>query len=206
VPLWVSVVSSGTARESGERRVRGRRDRPHEPARRPAGQHIAVRAGRPRRSAGLIRARARRRSMSRSRGAARDSRASSGLSLFRSAAGWTDEARAEPVVALEPVGTEQALTVGHVSHDAQARVNRRVTEVLARREATRTATGRAPEAPVTEVSTAAPGGGLAINSRSSADGPPSRAPQPDVETRRGRDADGCRPVDDRLRTVARRSR
>jgi hypothetical protein len=69
-------------------------------------------------------------------------------------------------MALMPARTEPAQTVGHVSHDAQARVDKRVTEILARREAARAATSPAPHAPVTECSTAAPGGGLAITSRS----------------------------------------
>ena len=40
-----------------------------------------------------------------------------------------------PVMALTPVRTEPVRTVGHVSHDAQARVDTRVKEILARREA-----------------------------------------------------------------------
>lgn len=69
-------------------------------------------------------------------------------------------------MALKPVRTEQAPTVGHVSHDAQARVDKRVREILARRDAARAATGPAPQAPVMERSTAAPGGGVAVKSRS----------------------------------------
>jgi hypothetical protein len=64
------------------------------------------------------------------------------------------------------VRTEQAASVGHVSHDAQARVDERVREILARRDAARAATSPAPQAPVTERSTAAPGGGVAVKSRS----------------------------------------
>jgi hypothetical protein len=69
-------------------------------------------------------------------------------------------------MALKPVRTEQAETVGHVSHDAQVRVDKRVTEILARREAARAATSSAPQAPVPERSTAALRGGLAIKSSS----------------------------------------
>jgi hypothetical protein len=69
-------------------------------------------------------------------------------------------------MALTPVRTEQTQMVGNVSHDAQARVDKRVTEILARRAAARAATRPASQAPVTERSSAAPGGGLAIKSRS----------------------------------------
>jgi hypothetical protein len=69
-------------------------------------------------------------------------------------------------MALKPVRTEQTHTVGHVSHDAQVRVDKRVREILARQEAARAATSPAPQAPVTERSTAALRGGAAIKSRS----------------------------------------
>jgi hypothetical protein len=38
-------------------------------------------------------------------------------------------------MALKPVRTERPRTVGHVSHNAQVRVDRRVTQIVARREA-----------------------------------------------------------------------
>jgi hypothetical protein len=41
----------------------------------------------------------------------------------------------EPVMALKSVRTERARTVGHVSHDALLRVDKRVKQILARREA-----------------------------------------------------------------------
>lgn len=69
-------------------------------------------------------------------------------------------------MALTPVRTEQTQTVGRVSHDAQARVDKRVTEILARRAAARAATSPASQAPATQRSTAAPRGGLPIKSRS----------------------------------------
>ncbi len=38
-------------------------------------------------------------------------------------------------MARKPVGAERGRTVGHVSHDALQRVDKRVKEILARREA-----------------------------------------------------------------------
>ena len=38
-------------------------------------------------------------------------------------------------MALKPSRTQRARTVGHISHDAGARVDQRVKEILARREA-----------------------------------------------------------------------
>jgi hypothetical protein len=39
------------------------------------------------------------------------------------------------MMALKPRRTERARTVGHISHDARVRVDQRVKEILARREA-----------------------------------------------------------------------
>jgi hypothetical protein len=38
-------------------------------------------------------------------------------------------------MALQPPRTQRPRTVGHISHDASARVDQRVKEILARREA-----------------------------------------------------------------------
>ena len=38
-------------------------------------------------------------------------------------------------MALKPRRTERVRTVGHISHDARVRVDKRVKEILARREA-----------------------------------------------------------------------
>jgi hypothetical protein len=38
-------------------------------------------------------------------------------------------------MALKPLRTQRARTVGHISRDARARVDQRVKEILARREA-----------------------------------------------------------------------
>jgi hypothetical protein len=54
---------------------------------------------------------------------------------FRSATRRTDGARKEPLMALKPGRTQNARTVGHVSHDAQARIDKRVAKILAAREA-----------------------------------------------------------------------
>jgi hypothetical protein len=50
-------------------------------------------------------------------------------------------------MALKPRLTEHARTAGHVSHDAQVRVDKRVQKILARREHARLATRTAATRP-----------------------------------------------------------
>ena len=47
-------------------------------------------------------------------------------------------------MALKQVRTERPRTVGHVSHDAQVRVDRRVSQIVARREVALRPARRAP--------------------------------------------------------------
>lgn len=49
----------------------------------------------------------------------------------------THGAREEPVIALEVRSTKKAWNTGHVSHDAQARIDKRVARILAARDAVR---------------------------------------------------------------------
>jgi hypothetical protein len=75
-------------------------------------------------------------------------------------------------MALTPVRTQPAQTVGHVSHDAQARVDKRVTEILARRAAARATVARAREGTLNGRA----GRRLGDQLEAIGDGPPSRAP------------------------------
>jgi hypothetical protein len=74
-----------------------------------------------------------------------DSRRRQELLLFPLGDAANGRGQKGAVMALKQIRTERPRTVGHVSHDAQVRVDQRVTQIVARQEAALRQARRAPD-------------------------------------------------------------